>query len=441
MSFCRIPVKALATAVTGLWLFVACVDTTPPWEKAAGRGGAGGGSGLDGATSGGGALDGGGAGRLDVGAGDWDGALGDAWSGIDAAGGAGGLDADRDGASGGIDGSAGQLGIDAPLGGSGGATSIDGGPADVPLGGARTGGATGSGGTSARGGAGGTVRTGGTTGAGGTVRTGGTTGTGGTVKTGGTTGTGGAAGSGGTTTPDAAPDLGPDLSPDTSTLGNGLVARYACDETGGTTLADSSGNGHHGTLSGTASFGAGKVGRALVLTASGSGYVSLPPAVFSGLGDFTIATWMNVATHVDWQRVFDTGINANQDVAPISGTKYMNLTSRNSSGNLRWSISQDGMLAEESLNTPSPPAATWTHVTVVLTGGRGHLFIDGNEVEVADSETEATPSSLGAIDYAYLGKSQFSVDPYFDGMLDEFRVYNRALSAAEVAALHQFGGP
>jgi hypothetical protein len=43
--------------------------------------------------------------------------------------------------------------------------------------------------------------------------------------------------------------------------------------------------------------------------------------------------------------------------------------------------------------------------------------------------------------YAYLGKSQFTVDPYFDGQLDEVRVYRRALSAAEVQTLAQFTGP
>ena len=52
-----------------------------------------------------------------------------------------------------------------------------------------------------------------------------------------------------------------------------------------------------------------------------------------------------------------------------------------------------------------------------------------------------TPADLGTIDYAYIGRSQFSVDPYFDGAIDDFRVYNRALSATEIQALYQFAGP
>jgi hypothetical protein len=66
-------------------------------------------------------------------------------------------------------------------------------------------------------------------------------------------------------------------------------------------------------------------------------------------------------------------------------------------------------------------------------------------VDGAESSPSSTvllrPTDLGAIDYAFLGKSQFTNDPYFDGQIDEFRVYGRALSAAEILALYQFAGP
>ena len=37
----------------------------------------------------------------------------------------------------------------------------------------------------------------------------------------------------------------------------------------------------------------------------------------------------------------------------------------------------------------------------------------------------------------YIGKSQFSADPLFNGLIDEFRVYNRALSADEINAVYK----
>jgi len=48
------------------------------------------------------------------------------------------------------------------------------------------------------------------------------------------------------------------------------------------------------------------------------------------------------------------------------------------------------------------------------------------------------PSLLGSMGNNYLGRSQYP-DPYFDGMMDEFRIYNTALSSAEMAATAALG--
>jgi hypothetical protein len=45
------------------------------------------------------------------------------------------------------------------------------------------------------------------------------------------------------------------------------------------------------------------------------------------------------------------------------------------------------------------------------------------------------PSGLGATTANYLGRSQYSGDPYLNGQLDDFRLYSRKLSASEIAAL------
>jgi hypothetical protein len=49
------------------------------------------------------------------------------------------------------------------------------------------------------------------------------------------------------------------------------------------------------------------------------------------------------------------------------------------------------------------------------------------------------PSSLGNTTRNYLGKSQSTSDPYLNGSLDEFRIYNVALSSAEIAATAALG--
>jgi hypothetical protein len=45
-------------------------------------------------------------------------------------------------------------------------------------------------------------------------------------------------------------------------------------------------------------------------------------------------------------------------------------------------------------------------------------------------------ADLGATTNNFLGKSQFSVDPFFAGSIDDFRVYRRALSREQITALY-----
>jgi hypothetical protein len=243
--------------------------------------------------------------------------------------------------------------------------------------------------------------------------------------------------------PDLGRDLGPDTSPDGSTLSSGLLVYYKCESATGTTLQDSSGNGNHGTLlGGTAgySFPTGKVGKALALAKAGPGYVSVPTAVFANAKVITIATWINVTTSQSWARVFDVGVNAKIASNTSSGTKYMNLVPKNAGTSLAFAISKDGYGSEQTLTSAALDTGKWRHVVVVLGAGQSSLYVDGAVVPNT-SAISVFPADLGTIDYAYLGKSQFSSDPNFDGQIDEFRVYGRALSAAEIQELYQFAGP
>ena len=45
-------------------------------------------------------------------------------------------------------------------------------------------------------------------------------------------------------------------------------------------------------------------------------------------------------------------------------------------------------------------------------------------------------SDLGATVNNFLGKSQFATDPYFSGLIDDFRVYRRALTRAQIGTLY-----
>ena len=75
----------------------------------------------------------------------------------------------------------------------------------------------------------------------------------------------------------------------------------------------------------------------------------------------------------------------------------------------------------------------WSQLAVTLSGTTATLYVNGAAAATNTSMT-LNPSSLGATTQNYIGKSQWP-DPYLSGTVDEFQVYNRALSAAEVQSL------
>jgi hypothetical protein len=326
-------------------------------------------------------------------------------------------------------GGSGAGGTGTEIGSGGGMGGTDGGTVDVPAG---SGGA-GSGGTPASGG-----------------RGGGGAGSGGTPASGGR-------GSGGVSGPDAPPDLAVD-SVDAIPQPTGLVAYYPCESANGVVLPDQSGNGNDATLSiGSAPAGgtppsgtgyrfeAGKVGNALTLLKAGYGYVSMPPSIFNGAPAITVALWIKVNTAQNWQRAFDVGINAHLDRDPNTGSKYFNLIPQNATSQIEIAITANGFSNEQLLHAnPIVPADGWRHVAMTIDGSQAVVYVNGPGIRGTTTTSRTLtlrPIDLGTIDYAYLGKSQWGMDPYFDGQIDEVRVYRRALSATEVQTLAQFTGP
>jgi hypothetical protein len=207
-----------------------------------------------------------------------------------------------------------------------------------------------------------------------------------------------------------------------------MWAYYPFDQNGGTTITDASGNGRNGTLSGTTTtFPTGVINSAISLKGD-TGYVSLPAGFLQTLTDITITVWVNVHTDQAWQRVFDFGSSQNV---------YMFLTSHAGGANARFAISTTGnTTGEQQLNGNAIlPTGTWTHVAIVLGTGGGALYVNG---ALVSSNTALTlrPKDLGATANNYLGRSQFAVDPYFYGELDDLRIYASALSAAQITTIY-----
>lgn len=187
--------------------------------------------------------------------------------------------------------------------------------------------------------------------------------------------------------------------------------------------------GKNGTGSGSPTYVAGHAGQAVNLSGA-TQYVSLPAGIVSTLNDFTIATWVKLTALSTWARIFDFGSNTttNMFLVPSSGTT------------IRFAITTSGSGGEQRINgTANLATGAWVHVAVTLAGTTGTLYVNGAQVGQNTAMT-LKPSSLGNTTLNYLGKSQYA-DPYLNGQLDDFRIYNGALTAGEVFSLYNPGGP
>jgi len=223
-----------------------------------------------------------------------------------------------------------------------------------------------------------------------------------------------------------------------------LVLRYAFDETSGAVVNDTSaaaGGPHDGALAtvgsgGSATFTTNKaVGTgALALQGQGNsagGYVTAPSLGALAPKAVTLAIWINVPGGGANQRAFDFGIGT---------SKYVFITPNDGLNRVRFAITTNGRGGEQQLYAPtwSMSTPTWHHVAVVLPAGSsytGTLYVDG-VAAATNTAMSIHLSDLGETTGNYLGRSAFVADAYFNGALDDFRVYRRALSASEVAALY-----
>ncbi len=214
--------------------------------------------------------------------------------------------------------------------------------------------------------------------------------------------------------------------PDPPATQTPMLAHYQLDEDSGTTASDTSGGGRTATLSGGASFVSGRTGNAVSLSGS-SQYVAMPTGVLAGAEQFTFAAWVRLDTVSTWTRVFDFGTGSSVN---------MFLTARSDTGTPRFAITTGGNGKEQRINGPAAlPTGTWTHVAVTLSGDTGILYVNKAEVARTTGMT-LTPASLGgSTSRNWIGRSQYSSDPYLDGLVDDVRLYPSALSASAIAAL------
>ena len=202
----------------------------------------------------------------------------------------------------------------------------------------------------------------------------------------------------------------------TATGENTLVAHLSFDGT----LQDNSVNLNHSASMGGVSYGEGKVGTGAITLNGTSSFVQLPADV-ANQQQITVAAWVYWNGGAAWQRIFDFGNGEAENIF---------LTPGSGAGTMRFAIKNGG--EEQQLNAAALPAGQWSHVAVTLGTTGARLYVNG--ALVAESNTVTIrPSDFKPV-LNYIGRSQWP-DPLLNGRVDDFRVYNYALSAGEIARL------
>ena len=217
---------------------------------------------------------------------------------------------------------------------------------------------------------------------------------------------------------------------------HGLVGWWKFDEGTSTNAHDSSGNGYNGILSTSGStkpqWVSGKLGQALNFDGSSS-YVGAGAGPSLNIsGAITVSAWIKPTV----VGVANSDIVANMNAA--ASTEQYELT-LDSGGAVEFDLNNGGA-QQFDYGTQILSANNWYHIVATRDAGNtaSKIYING----VADTVGRAGSGSIPTSGFGRtaIGRSGDDISgAYFPGIIDDVRIYNRQLSASEVANLYQSG--
>jgi glucose/arabinose dehydrogenase/chitodextrinase len=221
---------------------------------------------------------------------------------------------------------------------------------------------------------------------------------------------------------DASGNLGGYSSPATATTqagpppSSGLVAAWGMNEGTGTAVSDLSGNANTGTASG-ATWTTGRYGQALAFDGVDDVVVVPDSSSLDLSTGMTLEAWVYpTTTLVSWKAILQKQVDA----------YFLNGNTSNNRPGVGGTFS--GACCTLIEGQGALPLNQWTHVAGTYDGAQLRLYVNGVQVasqaRTGSLEVNAFPLRIGGNTYS---------TEFFPGRIDEVRIYNRALSAAEIA--------
>ena len=193
----------------------------------------------------------------------------------------------------------------------------------------------------------------------------------------------------------------------------GLVSRYSF-----TADANDSMGPRHAQLKGTAAVTDGK------LRLDGAGWAELPGGLVTPLASATVEAWFTYQRNGSYVRVFDFG-NTN---AKGQGAFCWYFSPDCPAGSRTvFSNTDPGFTYEETIDHTRLPENVPTHVVVVYDGPakKARLYLDDRLI--GERNMTVKLAEIGT-QHLYLGKSSYNSDKLLRASIDEFRVYDDAMT-------------
>lgn len=210
----------------------------------------------------------------------------------------------------------------------------------------------------------------------------------------------------------------------------GLVGYWSFNEGTGTIATDFAGRGNNGQLLGSPSWTSGKFGKALSFNGT-TDYVAVPATTdlsAFGTGDFIISFWLKPRAFEALDSYINTwslSANTGDWRVYLSGTFPV------------LQIFDAGACNELLVSGTSLQLNAWQHLVMTRVSGTLTMYLNGVQVDQVASNCDLTVAHQDL----HFGRMFVTTDEYFDGVIDEARVYKgRGLSAAQVYTLYKSSG-